>query len=155
MTPLFKKLNFKHQAEILVLDHPVSFQAELDQMQEETKIATAISRVEKVEFAIAFALEQGRLDEMVTSLAPKLAGDAVIWFCYPKKSSKKYSCDFDRDTGWEKFGALGLEGVRMVAIDEDWSALRFRKVEFIKKIRRRESFALTREGKDRTTQKGK
>jgi len=28
--------------------------------------------------------------------------------------------------------ALGFETVRAVAIDEDWSALRFRRVEFIK-----------------------
>jgi hypothetical protein len=42
----------------------------------------------------------------------------------------------------------------MVAIDEDWSALRFRKVEFIKTITRRESYALTTEAKKRTTQKG-
>jgi hypothetical protein len=42
----------------------------------------------------------------------------------------------------------------MVAIDEDWSALRFRDVAFVKKITRRESFALTEEAKNRTTQKG-
>jgi len=33
--------------------------------------------------------------------------------------------------------------------------LRFRKVEFIKTITRRESFAITKEAKKRTTQKGK
>jgi hypothetical protein len=43
----------------------------------------------------------------------------------------------------------------MVAIDEDWSALRFRKVAFVKTITRRESYALTKEAKARTTQKGK
>jgi hypothetical protein len=37
---------------------------------------------------------------------------------------------------------------------EDWSALRFRKAEFIKTIARRESFALTPDAKARTTQKG-
>jgi len=36
----------------------------------------------------------------------------------------------------------------MVAIDEDWSALRFGKVEFIKKMTR--SFAITDEGKKKT-----
>jgi len=42
-------------------------------------------------------------------------------------------------------GKSGFEPVRMVAIDEDWSALRFRKPENIKKMTR--SFAMTAEGK--------
>jgi hypothetical protein len=72
-------------------------------------------------------------------------GDVVIWFAYPKGTSKKYKCEFNRDTGWEIFGKLGFEPVRAVAIDEDWSALRFRRVSFIKTMIR--SFALTEEGK--------
>jgi hypothetical protein len=69
-------------------------------------------------------------------------------------TSKKYRCEFNRDTGWAAVAAHNLETVRMVAIDEDWSALRFRDVAFVKKITRRESFALTEEAKNRTTQKG-
>jgi hypothetical protein len=52
-------------------------------------------------------------------------------------------------------GKYNLEPVRQVSIDDDFSALRFRKVEFIKTITRRESFAITKEAKKRTTQKGK
>ncbi len=44
-------------------------------------------------------------------------------------------------------GAAGFEPVRMVAIDEDWSALRFRRVEHIKKMTR--SFAMTDAGKEK------
>ncbi|WP_391118049.1 hypothetical protein [Psychrobacillus sp. L3] len=42
----------------------------------------------------------------------------------------------------------GFEPVRNIAIDEDWSALRFRKVENIKKMVRK--FAHTEVGKERT-----
>jgi len=45
---------------------------------------------------------------------------------------KKYTCDISRDNGWQALGELGFEGVRMVAIDEDWSAVRFRRAEYIK-----------------------
>jgi hypothetical protein len=38
-----------------------------------------------------------------------------------------------------------------VAIDEDWSALRFRKVAFIKTMTR--SFAMTEEGKEKAGKK--
>ena len=46
-----------------------------------------------------------------------------------------------------------LEPVKQVAIDEDRSALRFRKVEFNKTITRHQTLDLTAEAKDRTAQK--
>ena len=63
-----------------------------------------------------------------------------------KKSSKNYKCDFERDSGWDILGEHGFEPVRIVAIDEDWSALRFRRVEFIKKISRRKSMTISEVG---------
>jgi len=55
-----------------------------------------------------------------------------LWFAYPKGTSKKYSCDFNRDDDWEVLRQAGFDSVRQVAIDDDWSALRFRRFEFIK-----------------------
>jgi hypothetical protein len=51
---------------------------------------------------------------------------------YPKGTSKRYTCDFNRDSGWEVIRNAGFDSVRQIAIDEDWSALRFRRVEYIK-----------------------
>ena len=47
-----------------------------------------------------------------------------------------YKCDFNRDTGWSVLKSAGFDTVRAVAIDEDWSALRFRRAEFIKSTSR-------------------
>lgn len=68
-------------------------------------------------------------------------------YIYPKGSSKRYKCNFNRDTGWAALGNLGLEGVRMVAVNEDWSALRFRKVEYIKTLTRNSKMMFSEEGK--------
>jgi len=38
---------------------------------------------------------------------------------------------FNRDTGWDVMRSAGFDTVRQVAIDEDWSALRFRRQEHI------------------------
>ena len=46
---------------------------------------------------------------------------------YPKVSSKKYTTDYNRDSGWNLLGEWGMEPVRQVAIDQDWSALAFPK----------------------------
>jgi hypothetical protein len=112
-------------------------------------------RLKKLLFVIQFATKQEEIDAFGKAINEKLDGDAIIWLCYPKGTSKKYHCDFNRDTGWQSLAPYNLEPVRQVAIDEDWSALRFRKVEYIKTITRRESYALTDEAKKRTTQKGK
>jgi hypothetical protein len=64
-------------------------------------------------------------------LVPKSQGDVVLWFAYPKQSSKRYRCDFNRDNGFDGLSAAGFDSVRIAAIDEDWSALRFRRVEAI------------------------
>ena len=45
----------------------------------------------------------------------------------PKGTSKRYKSEIHRDTGWQAIGQAGFEPVRAVAIDEDWSALRFRR----------------------------
>ena len=154
MTPLFKKLNWKDQKALLVLNAPASFKIELDAMKEFVAATSDPKGLEEINFSIAFCQMQQDVDQAAEAIVPKLSGDALVWFCYPKAGSKKYKCDFNRDKGWNILGKMGMEPVRQVAIDEDWSALRFRKVEFIKNITRRESFAISQQGKKRTTQKG-
>jgi hypothetical protein len=92
-----------------------------------------IGALKTVGFALSFVTRQAELDRASKALAAKAAGDALLWFAYPKGTSKKYRCDFNRDNGWTVLRKLGFDSVRQVAIDEDWSALRFRRVEFIKR----------------------
>jgi hypothetical protein len=154
MTPLFKKLNFKAHTTIVAINAPAFFEAALLAMEGEATIIKNLKKANEIEFALCFATTQKEIDSFIKEASAKLKGDVVLWCCYPKLSSKKYKCEFNRDTGWAVVAKYNLEPVRMVAIDEDWSALRFRKVEFIKTITRRESYALTTEAKKRTTQKG-
>jgi hypothetical protein len=150
MNPLFQKMNFKNQSRILVMYAPISFQPILDEMKNLTQIDTAISEGIKYDFVLAFVYQQDVLDATVEKLATRVSEDVTWWVAYPKQSSKKYKCEFNRDTGWSKFGDNGYEGVRQVAIDEDWSALRFRNVNFVKTLNRESKRALSTEGKKRT-----
>ncbi|QNL47942.1 hypothetical protein H8S90_14070 [Olivibacter sp. SDN3] len=149
MNTLFKKLNFKGQKSILSINYPAGFQAQLNDMASETTILTDPDSAESISFVIAYVTRQSEIDSIISQIAPKLEADAVLWFCYPKGSSKRYKCDFNRDTGWASLGQHDLEPVRQVAIDEDWSALRFRNVDNIKRITRRASMALTDKAKQR------
>ena len=131
MSKLFDKLNLKDHREILVVNAPLSFESELAALAGVTVLRDPGS-VKVVRFALAFATAQAEVDRLAKLLSAKAEGDALVWFAYPKGTSKKYQCDFNRDTGWRVLKSAGFDTVRAVAIDEDWSALRFRRVEFIK-----------------------
>jgi hypothetical protein len=88
---------------------------------------------------LSFVTQIAELHRLSRKLSAKAAGDAILWFAHPKGTSTKYSCDFNRDDGWEVLRQAGFDSVRQVAIDDDWSALRFRRVEFINKQRAGES----------------
>jgi hypothetical protein len=157
MTPLFTKLNLGTHRDILVVNSPDSFESELSAMAGVT-IRRDPRQLTAVPFALVFVTTFAEIAAAVRWL-PKAAGDAVIWFAYPKGSSKRYRCEFNRDTGWAAVRAAGFDTVRQVAIDEDWSALRFRRTEYIKSPSRDASRASSPAGKarvnkrDRTTQR--
>lgn len=129
MSPLFKKLNLGDHTLIHVLDPPVSFEPELAALE---GVAVKRSIAGRCGFAMAFVVTQAQLDVASRKLVRACEGDAVLWMVYPKGTSKKYRCEFNRDAGWAVLEAAGFESVRMVAVDEDWSALRFRRAEFVK-----------------------
>jgi hypothetical protein len=138
----FAKLNLKDQAEIVILNAPASFEPELKSLK-----GVSLRRDAKggdIGFSLAFVMTQKEVDTLAPQVAKKAKGDAIVWFAYPKGSSKKYKSQINRDNGWAVMGDAGFEPVRMVAIDEDWSALRFRRVEFIKTMNRPEDVRLTK-----------
>ena len=131
MTGVFHKLNWKAQPELVVFNPPASFESELARLVG-VKILRDPRKPKTVEFALAFVTRQAELDRLSTILAEASQGDVLLWFAYPKGSSKQYTCEFNRDNGWQIIHGAGFDSVRQVAIDEDWSALRFRRVQYIK-----------------------
>ena len=131
MSPLWKKMNLKDQEAIVVLNAPESFEAELKKTGG-AKVVRDVSKVKRVTFAVAFVVTQADLDAAASALSAKAEGDAVLWFAYPKGTSRKYKCEFNRDNGWGELEKAGFETVRAVAIDEDWTGLRFRRGQFVK-----------------------
>ncbi len=62
------------------------------------------------------------------ALSAATSPDAILWLCYPKQTSKAFKSDLNRDILWQLVSPLGLQPNRQIAIDDDWSALRFKKV---------------------------
>lgn len=148
MEGIFKKLNYKNQRVLCVLQAPESFRTALDELPPEVEIRYSMQSSGALDFVIAFVTTQSAIYELAPVIAQSLNGDGIVWFAYPKQSSKRYTCEFNRDTGWGLLGKLGFEPVRQVSIDEDWTALRFRQAAYIKKMSR--NFAISEEGKRKT-----
>lgn len=66
-------------------------------------------------------------DELRAKVAPAVAAarrDAITYIAYPKAG--QLGTDLDRDSVWGMLQEQGIKPVRQIAIDDVWSALRFR-----------------------------
>ena len=148
MSSTFEKLNLKNHTQIIVLNAPQSFEPELAALHNVT-ILRSLQGLDGIQFSLAFVTKQKEVDTLAKGIAKKAKGDAVVWFVYPKGTSKRYKSEINRDSGWHVLGKAGFEPVRMVAIDEDWSACRFRRAEFIKTMTRAKEHRMSAQGKSR------
>jgi hypothetical protein len=137
MDSIFSKLNYKEGVSIYVINHPETFNAMLDTVPSVIEVRKAIPVEATIGFVIGFITQKSDLEMFVRKIVPLLQGDAILWLAYPKGTSKKYKCDFNRDTSWQVFTVFNVLPVRQVSIDDDWSALRFRKAEYIKTLTRK------------------
>jgi hypothetical protein len=147
--PVIKKLQFKDKGQpVLIINAPKAYDEVIAGFEGEVHINGVI---EGYDFVQVFGTSNEELQTLAHSSEVYVKEDALFWLCYPKKSSKLYKgSDCSRETVTKLLKDEGYEPVRQIAIDEDWSALRFRKVENIKSMTRK--FAVTEQGKIRTDQ---
>jgi hypothetical protein len=146
MPSVFDKLNLNDHDDIVVLNAPATFEPELAGLKG-VRIRRSLGGVATIAFTLAFVQTKKDLDALAGPIAKKAEGDAVVWFAYPKATSKAFTTDISRDRGWDALGKAGFETVRLVAIDDDWSAKRLRRAEFIKTLTRSPEWAMSTEGK--------
>jgi hypothetical protein len=80
--------------------------------------------------------DAGGVREAAARLLPLYREGGHLWLLYPKKSGR-IATDITRDHGWEPVHEAGFLPVTQVAVDADWSALRFRRREEIREITRK------------------
>ncbi len=134
---LLSKLNFKGDGRIAVLNAKESFLTSLAEELKNVVIDTLTDPRYPYGFMIIFVKSVSEVEHYAPFALHNLYADGVLWFCYPKKSSKNYRSDLNRDHGWKMLNDSGLHGIRIVSIDNDWSALRFRNIKYIKSMQKR------------------
>lgn len=149
---LLKKLQHKPGQTIVILNE----QNRVPFLPEEALLAGPVLFNPLVDgnqdLVLTFCVSRNDIDTWAPLAIQTVRPDGLLWFAYPRKSSKRYRAEINRDSGWDLLGSLGYEIVRMISIDEDWSAIRVRPVQQIRSMKRNQTLSISPEGKARTRQ---
>ncbi|MFF1705309.1 hypothetical protein [Streptomyces sp. NPDC058252] len=85
---------------------------------------TTVDASEEADVVVAFVHSRADLDTVAVPAIEGARRDKLVWIAYPKAG--QLGTDLNRDILREALVAQGVKPVRQVAIDEVWSALRFR-----------------------------
>jgi hypothetical protein len=121
-TPLPKKLGIKEESRIAFVNAPNDFQAYLGPLPAGAEVVKRLMK--PLDLVVMFVTTERALVRDFAKLAEKLANNGMIWIAWPKKSSGVAT-----DLSFERVQRIGLDAglvdVKICAIDETWSGLKF------------------------------
>jgi len=121
-TPLVKKLGIKSGFNVAFVNPPPDFVETLE-LPDKTKICSPTSR-QPLDFALLFVGSKQALAKKFSVVAARLKPDGMLWVSWPKKASPIKS-DLTEDVVRELGLSEGLVDVKVCAVDEVWSGLKF------------------------------
>jgi hypothetical protein len=135
MDTILNKLKYSDQERIALINAPEEFMQRVAGLLPGVQIDTMINARYLYDFMIAFTVGSEEVSRLGPACIHNLSDDGKLWMVYPKGTSKKYKTDINRDRGWETMEESGFRRVSQVAIDDDWSALRFRNARYVKSVK--------------------
>lgn len=121
-TPLAKKLGVKEGFRLAFVSAPASFPADLGPLPPGAEVLE--EHEPPIDLAIVFVDAMARLAQHFGPLASRLATAGMLWVAWPKKSSG-VATDLNENIIRDFGLANGLVDVKICAIDETWSGLKF------------------------------
>jgi hypothetical protein len=119
MNALAKKMRFNPNHRNAILNSPANFGPLLGVRQDEGIFTDQVSG--KYDWIIVFVANVAELQIQAPIVAASLSENGLLWFAFPKKSSKRKT-DLSRDNGWNVLEQLGLRYISLISLDETWSA---------------------------------
>jgi hypothetical protein len=120
---LAKKLLIKSGQRIAVLNPPSGFGDKLKPLPAQVNLFNTLQG--SFDTILLFVNSKAELERLAPKALKALRSEGIFWISYPKVSSNA-NTDITRDKGWKSLNKAGWEGVSLVAIDDIWSALRFK-----------------------------
>ncbi len=121
-TPLLKKLGIKDGFRVCFVELPPEVTAELKATLDRCEFVRD-SKV-PLDFAHVFTKSKGTLVKEFKRLSKQLAPAGMLWVSWPKKSSG-VATDLDDNKVREIGLAAGLVDIKVCAVTEVWSGLKF------------------------------
>jgi len=120
--PLVQKLGIKPEMHIAIVNAPRGYGRVLGKLPSRvTRKASAVGPLDFVQF---FTTERRELERRFAALARSLAPAGMLWISWPKKASG-VTTDLTEDVIRAIGLAHGLVDVKVAAVDEVWSGLKF------------------------------
>jgi len=116
------KLGIKEGATIAVLNPPNDCHRTLGRLPKLVTVENALRK--RLGFIHFFTKSKQELKYSLRGLKHSLAQDGVLWISWPKGSSK-IETDLNENTVREIVLKSGLVDTKVIAVDEDWSGLKF------------------------------
>jgi hypothetical protein len=126
---LLKKLQMKPGLRALILNAPQGYVESLGPLPD--GVALVDGPPGTLDFVQVFVRDSAELAMFASVALAAIKRDGVLWIAYPKQSAK-VKTDITRDRGWAPVTVAGLRPVTQIAIDETWSALRWRLIDLVK-----------------------
>ena len=120
-TSLVKKLGIKENSQIAFVNAPADFVNELD-LPKGVKINARASK--PLDFIQLFSRSKHELETKFPLQAAKLTPAGMLWISWPKKSSG-VATDLNENIVRDIGLANGLVDVKVCAVDDVWSGLKF------------------------------
>ena len=118
--PLVEKLGIQPGARVAIVGAPEGYESTLGPLPE----GVVPSLDPPLDFIHLFAVERAVLERAFREMKPKLAAGGMLWASWPKKAAK-VPTDLD-DSVVRRIGLdQGLVDVKVAAVDEVWSGLKF------------------------------
>jgi hypothetical protein len=121
-TPLVKKLGIKPGQRIALLSGPAQYRQMLGSLPDQVSCAQELSG--KLDFIQLFVTSRAELKSRFGSARRCLALDGSLWISWPKKASRT-ATDLNENVVREIGLSQGLVDVKVCAVDETWSGLKF------------------------------
>lgn len=118
-TPLARKLGIKQGMAVALVSAPAGF--EIEGMPPGVRLVDAGALADLV---LCFATEAATLDAAFREAIALIPPNGTIWTAWPKRASK-VPTDITEDRLREMFLPTGFVDVKVCAIDDTWSGLKF------------------------------
>lgn len=121
-TPLPRKLGVKENQRIALVSEPRSFLDQLGALPKNTHVVSKLTA--PLDLVVLFVESERALSKQFPAIAKKISTNGMIWVAWPKKSS-----GVPTDLSFERVQRIGLDcglvDVKICAVDEVWSGLKF------------------------------